>query len=79
MATGVVRVSHASLQDSILEHRLVDFNGNLVPDRPYRYLIAGSPSRHTDNFSRGGAEEQGPAALRVGERDAAAVGLAHQW
>lgn len=58
-ARGIVRVSHGSLQDSILQHRSFDFNGNLVPDGPFRYLIAGSTSRHTDNFAPGGGEEQG--------------------
>jgi hypothetical protein len=59
MAQGIVRVAHGSLQDSILEHRSFDFNANLVPDVPYRYLIAGSRSRHTANFAPGGGEEQG--------------------
>jgi hypothetical protein len=59
MAQGIVRVAHGSLQDSILEHRSFDFNANLVPDPPFRYLIAGSRSRHTSNFAPGGGEEQG--------------------
>jgi hypothetical protein len=50
MARGVVRISHASLEDSILEHRSYDYNGNLVPDRPYRYLIAGNAAQHTNNY-----------------------------
>ena len=50
MAQGVVRVSHGSLQDSILEHRSFDYNGNLVPAAPYRYLIAGSRAQHTNNY-----------------------------
>ena len=37
-ARGTVRVAHASLEDSILEHRSFDFNANLVPDRTFRYL-----------------------------------------
>lgn len=56
-AQGIVRVAHPSLQDSILEHRSFDFNANLVPDPPYRYLIAGSRSRHTSNYAPGGGEE----------------------
>jgi hypothetical protein len=50
MAKGVVRVSHSSSSDSILEHRSFDYNGNLVPDKPYRYLIAGRASSHTNNY-----------------------------
>src|SRR5947209_5663629 len=57
MAQGTVRVAHASLQDSILQHRSFDFNANLVPDRPFRYLIAGSRSKHTNNYAPGGGEE----------------------
>lgn len=59
MARGIVRVSHGSLQDSILQHRSFDFNGNLVPDGPFRYLIGGSRLRRTGNFAPGGGEEQG--------------------
>jgi|GEM_PF-6152795 len=58
MAQGVVRVSHASLQDSILQHRSYDYNGNLVPDAPYRYLIAGSRSKHINNYAPGGAGDR---------------------
>lgn len=59
MARGIVRVAHASLQESILQHRSYDFNANLVPDAPFRYLIAGSRSRQTNNYAPGGGEEQG--------------------
>lgn len=59
MAQGVVRVSHASSGDSILEHRSYDYNGNLVPDRPYRYLIAGSASQHINNYGRQEGESLG--------------------
>lgn len=59
MATGVVRVSHQSSTDSILEHRSFDFNANLVPDRPFQYLIAGSRAGRTNNYAPGGGEEQG--------------------
>jgi hypothetical protein len=59
MATGIVRIAHASLQDSILEHRSFDFNANLVPAKPFQYLIAGSPSAGTNNFAPGGGEEFG--------------------
>jgi hypothetical protein len=57
MAAGIVRVAHASLQDAILQHRSFDFNANLVPDKPFQYLIAGSPG--TNNFAPGGGEEFG--------------------
>lgn len=50
-AAGVIRVSHASLADSILQHRGIDFTPNLVPDRPFRYLVAGSRSAQTNNFA----------------------------
>jgi hypothetical protein len=59
MAAGVVRVPHASLQDSILQHRSFDFNANLVPEKKFQYLIAGSPSAGTNNFAPGGGEEFG--------------------
>jgi hypothetical protein len=59
MATGTVRVSHGSLEDSILEHRSFDYNGNLVPDRPFRYLIAGSQSRATNNYAADEGEARG--------------------
>ncbi|HLY81923.1 MAG TPA: hypothetical protein VKQ71_03005 [Acidimicrobiales bacterium] len=59
MATGVVRVSHASLEDSILQHRSLDFNGNLVADAPSRYLIAGSPSQGTNNYAPDEGERRG--------------------
>lgn len=59
MASGIVRVAHASLQDAILEHRSFDFNANLVPDRQFSYLIAGSRTLHTSNYAPGGGEEQG--------------------
>ena len=51
MASGIVRVPLQSSTDSILQHRSFDFNGNLVPDAPFRYLIGGSRSRHTNNYA----------------------------
>jgi hypothetical protein len=59
MAAGTVRVAHPSNGDSILQHRSFDFTANLVPDPPFRYLIAGSRSRHTSNYAPGGGEEHG--------------------
>jgi hypothetical protein len=61
MARGTVRVSHASLQDSILQHRSFDYNGNLVPDGPFRYLIAGRRASGTNNY----AAEEGEARGRL--------------
>ena len=61
MASGIVRVSHPSNDDSILEHRSYDYNGNLVPDARYRYLIAGNPSSGTNNY----AAEEGEARGRL--------------
>ncbi|MGZ6663048.1 MAG: hypothetical protein ACXVHL_37685, partial [Solirubrobacteraceae bacterium] len=51
MGRGIVRVPHQSSTDSILQHRSFDFNGNLVPDAPFRYLIGGDPSRRTNNYA----------------------------
>ena len=59
MATGTVRVAHASLEDAILQHRSYDFNANLVPDKPFQYLIAGDQSAGTNNFAPGAGEEFG--------------------
>ena len=58
MARGVVHVSHNSVDDSILQHHSYDYNGNLVPDAPFRYLVAGSKSAHTQNFSGGRDDEE---------------------
>ena len=59
MAAGVVRFSHNSLDDAIMQHGWYDFNANLVPGKAYRYLIAGSSSSKTNNFAPGGGEEFG--------------------
>jgi hypothetical protein len=59
MAQGVVRISHGSLEDSILQHRSYDYNGNLVPDAPFSYLIAGSPTQHTNNYAPAEGESRG--------------------
>ena len=59
MAQGVVRIIHGSLEDSILQHRSLDFNANLVPDPRFRYLIAGSPSQQTNNYAPGEGEARG--------------------
>lgn len=59
MAEGIVRVVHGSLEDSILQHRSYDFNANLVPDAPFRYLIAGSPAPGTNNYASDEGESRG--------------------
>jgi hypothetical protein len=58
-AEGVIRVAHASLADSVLQHRGVDFTPNLVPDSPFRYLIAGIPSAGTNNYGPTEGESYG--------------------
>ena len=57
MASGVVRIAHASRQDSILQHRSYDFTANLVPSKPFQYLIAGSPSAQTNNYAPGAPDD----------------------
>ena len=54
VAEGVTRVTHAAKDDAPGGHAFYDFNSNLVPDRPYRYLLGGSASARTGNFA--GAE-----------------------
>src|SRR5437764_9941597 len=58
MARGTVVGSHPSLEDSILQHRSFDYNGNLILDRRFRDLLAGDPTLHTNNFAPD-SEEQG--------------------
>src|SRR3954449_11904598 len=55
-ARGVSRVSHPTSVDQPGTHDWYDFNSNLVPDKPYRYLIAGSKAAGTNNFTRGDKE-----------------------
>jgi hypothetical protein len=58
-AQGVTRVPHPTPVDQPGTHDWFDFNGNLVPDRRYRYLVAGGATAGTNNFSgRGSALEQ---------------------
>jgi len=57
-ASGVVRISHASQSDSVLQHRSFDYNGNLVPDKQYRYLIAGNPGSQTNNYAGNRNDEE---------------------
>jgi hypothetical protein len=59
MARGVVRISHGSLEDSILQHRSYDYNGNLVPDPAFSYLIGGSAAQHTHNYAPDEGEARG--------------------
>src|SRR6478672_2450367 len=57
MAAGVVRFSHNSLDDAIMQHDWYDFNANLVVDKAYKYLVAGSSSSKTNNFAPDSGEE----------------------
>jgi hypothetical protein len=54
-AAGVTRIPHPAAVDNPGVHDWYDFNGNLVPDRRYRYLVAGSKAAGTNNF--GGLEK----------------------
>jgi hypothetical protein len=61
-ARGVTRVSHPTPIDQPGTHDWYDFVANLVPERPYRYLLAGSKARGTNNFGgpdQDSAEEYG--------------------
>lgn len=61
-ARGVTRVAHPTPVDQPGTHDWFDFNANLVPEPPYRYLVAGSKAAGTNNFARGdvdAAEEYG--------------------
>jgi hypothetical protein len=61
LAKGVVRLIHGALQDGISQHRSYDFNANLVPEKPFRYLVAGNPGTGTNNY----AASQGEARARL--------------
>src|SRR3954453_3897115 len=50
-AAGVVHVIHGAVEDAIIQHESYDMNANLVPDKPYRYLMAGSKASDTNNFA----------------------------
>ncbi|MGA9636423.1 MAG: hypothetical protein WBQ41_14400 [Solirubrobacterales bacterium] len=53
VARGVTRVPHPTPVDQPGTHDWFDFNGNLVPDKRYRYLVAGSKAAGANNFARG--------------------------
>jgi hypothetical protein len=55
-ARGVTRVAHPTPVDQPGTHDWFDFNANLVPERPYRYLVAGRKAAGTNNFARGDAD-----------------------
>lgn len=57
VAEGITRVTHAARDDAPGAHLWHDFNSNLVPDRPYRYLLGGSAANGTSNFTRGEAAD----------------------
>ena len=61
----MARVTHPTVDDSQLEHSWYDFNANLAPSRPYRYLLAGSRTARTNNFSGGEDPEERQETGRV--------------
>ena len=63
-AAGVTRVPHPTPIDQPGTHDWYDFNGNLVPDKRYRYLVAGSKAAGTNNFARG-EEDEGEEYARL--------------
>lgn len=62
-AQGVSRVIHPTPVDEPGTHTWFDFNANLVPDARYKYLVAGSPKAHTNNW--GGEEDFSEARGRL--------------
>src|SRR4051794_3318665 len=50
-AAGVIRYSHNSLDDAVMQHDWYDFNANMVVDKAYKYLVAGSSSSKTNNYA----------------------------
>ena len=63
-ARGVTRVAHPTPVDQPGTHDWFDFIANLVPDRGYRYLVAGSKAAGTNNFARG-EEDEGEEYARL--------------
>jgi hypothetical protein len=63
VAKGTSRVTHVAATDQPGTHRTFDFNSNLVPDRRYAYLVAGSKTRRTNNFAGGGGEGESVGRL----------------
>jgi hypothetical protein len=63
-ARGVTRVFHPTPVDQPGTHTWFDVNGNLAPEKRYRYLVAGSPSAGTNNFAPG-AEGEGEEYARL--------------
>jgi hypothetical protein len=63
-ARGVTRVPHPTPVDQPGTHDWFDFNGNLVPARAYRYLVAGNKAAGTNNFARG-EEDEGEEYARL--------------
>src|SRR3954453_4157797 len=57
-ARGVSRVPPPPFVDQPGTHDWYDFNSNLVPEKPYRYLIAGNKQVGTNNFTRGDDEDR---------------------
>jgi hypothetical protein len=57
-ARGVTRIPHPTPVDQPGTHDWFDFNGNLVPAKGYRYLVAGSAAAGTNNFAGGDEAEE---------------------
>jgi hypothetical protein len=54
---GVVRGAHPAGDDQPGVHRWYDFGFDVTVDRPYRYLLGGSPAARTGNFFAAGDGE----------------------
>jgi hypothetical protein len=65
IARGITRVAHPTPVDQPGTHDWYDFNGNLVPDRRYRYLVAGRRASHTNNFAGRGEADSAEAFGRL--------------
>jgi hypothetical protein len=57
VAQGITRVPHPTPVDQPGTHTWFDFNANLVPDRHFRYLVAGSEVAGTNNFGNTGQSD----------------------
>jgi hypothetical protein len=57
-ASGITHVPHPTPVDQPGTHDWFDFNANLAPFKPYRYLIAGSKSAETNNYSGKDADRE---------------------
>lgn len=65
VAQGITRVPHPTPVDQPGTHTWFDFNANLVPDRRYGYLIAGSRRAGTNNYGGRGESDFAEAFGRL--------------